>query len=88
MNNQDLSIEQLIALNALKGASKPAVKDDAFVNYTMYTPDSEGTDTYIGNYSMPTNFSEVTKANIAKLFESKGIRLQAPGTATKRDVTF
>ena len=77
------------AMNAVKeNQSKTTgapVKDKApaFHNYTMYS----AKDVYIGNYSMPENFSEVTKASLTEFFAKKGIRLLAPGSV-KKDITM
>jgi hypothetical protein len=79
-------LEELIA-KRLSGST--ATKSESkFDNFTMYTPDVNGDEQYIGNYSMPDNFSEVTKANIKAKIASLGIRLQTPGTATKKDISF
>ena len=58
-------------------------KEAPFENFTMYT----SKDIYIGNFSMPDNFSEVTKASVLALFASKNLKLLKPG-ATKKDITL
>jgi len=83
---QDLS--QMTLADVLAGATSTAranapKKEQPFTNYTMYS----AKDMYLGNFSLPDNFSEVTKASIMQYFENKGIKLLTPG-ATKRDITL
>jgi hypothetical protein len=87
-NISNMTIEQIQALASVNAGTTATKKESNFDTYTLWFPDSEGNDTYLGNYSMPLDFTEVTKANIKGLFATKGIRLQAPGVSQRKDVTF
>jgi hypothetical protein len=87
-NISNMTIEQIQAMASQNAGLSSTKKESAFDTYTMWVPDVNGDDTYIGNYSMPLDFTEVTKANVKALFAKKGIRLQAPGVSQRKDVTF
>jgi hypothetical protein len=82
-NQEQPTIEEILAGLAGRTTSQTKPKEQPFTNYTMYT----GKDVYIGNYSMPDNFSDVTKASVLAFFEKKGIKLLTPG-ATRKDISI
>lgn len=77
---QEQSIEEILG-NLGSAMKKPAPKESNFENFTVYT----AKDIYIGNFSMPDNFSEVTKASVRALFDKKGLKLLTPGS-NKKDI--
>ena len=79
MENQTIADILSSLGNKVTGTTKTESK---FENHTMYF-----NDIYIGNYSMPDNFSDVTKASVTQLFDTLGIKLLVPGS-TKKDIDF
>lgn len=80
-NETQPSIADIFSALASKQTASTA-KEKNFENYTIYF-----NEIYIGNYSLPSDFSDTTKASVLKLFETLGIKLLTPGS-TKKDIDF
>lgn len=63
-------------------ASAPAKKEQPFINYVVYS--AKGT--YLGNFSLPENFSEGSKEVVLGHLKALGLDLRAPG-ASKKEIT-
>ena len=82
MNQQE---QQALAIAQLMGGlSTPASskKDSPFENFVVYS--AKGT--YLGNFSLPENFSEGSKAVVLGHLKALGLDLRAPG-ASKKEIT-
>lgn len=77
-----LSVEEIIALSKAKSASAPAKKEQPFENFVVYS--AKGT--YLGNFSLPENFSESSKAVVMQHLANIGLDLRAPGSS-KKEIT-
>jgi hypothetical protein len=83
MQTQPNELEILMAQLAQKtGASTPSKKDAPFVNYVVYS--AKGT--YLGNFSLPDNFTENSKAVVLNHLASIGLDLREPGSS-KKEIT-
>lgn len=80
---ENQSIADILGGLATKMKGKPTVKEAPFENYTMYS----AKDIYLGNYSLPENFSEATKETVMTFFANKGIKLLKPGS-TRKDISM
>ena len=67
-------------LGAVTNAQKPQ-KEAPFESFTVYFNEH-----YIGNFSLPSNFSDTSKATVLGALKAKGLELRTPG-ATKRELT-
>ena len=74
MENQSLA--ELLQIAA--GATQKPAKEAPFESYTVYVNEH-----YIGNFSLPANFSETSKATVLGALKAKGLELRAPGTSKK-----
>lgn len=80
---QEMTTQELLAqVIAGSGASTPAKKDAPFISYTVYLNEH-----YIGNYSLPENFTEGTKEAVLTAMKALGLELRAPGS-TKRELSL
>lgn len=80
--SQELTQAQAIA-RLLGGANPtPAKKEAPFENFVMYS--TKGT--YLGNFSLPENFSESSKAVVLGHLKALGLDLRTPG-ASKKEIT-
>lgn len=77
MENQTLA--ELIQLAS--GATSKPVKEAPFESYTVYVNEH-----YIGNFSLPSNFSEASKTIVLGALKAKGLELRLPGT-NKKELT-
>ena len=59
-----------------------AKKEQPFENFVVYS--TKGT--YLGNFSLPENFSEGSKAVVLSHLKALGLDLRAPG-ASKKEIT-
>lgn len=78
MNNE--TMEQLLA--KAFSAKSVAKKESPFETHVVYS--SKGT--YLGNFSLPENFSDASKEVILNHLASLGLELRAPN-ATKKEIT-
>ena len=74
--------ELLASVIAGSGASVPAKKDAPFISYTVYINEH-----YVGNFSLPENFTDSTKEAVLSAMKSLGLELRAPGS-TKRELSL
>lgn len=79
MNEQQMAIAQLLAGTT---SSAPAKKEAPFENFVVYS--TKGT--YLGNFSLPENFSESSKAVVMAHLKALGLDLRTPG-ASKKEIT-
>lgn len=80
-DNSTLSVEDIIAMAKAKSASAPK-KEAPFENFVVYS--AKGT--YLGNFSLPENFSEGSKTVVLQHLANIGLDLRAPG-ASKKEIT-
>lgn len=81
--SQELTQAQAIA--QLLGGVNPTPatkKEQPFINYVVYS--AKGT--YLGNFSLPENFSEGSKEVVLGHLKALGLDLRAPG-ASKKEIT-
>ena len=80
---QEMSVEQMLA-SVISGAGTATApkKDSPFTSYTVYLNEH-----YIGNYSLPENFTEGTKEAVLAALKALGLELRAPGS-TKRELSL
>lgn len=64
------------------GTATATKKDAPFTSYTVYLNEH-----YIGNYSLPENFTEGTKETVLTALKALGLELRAPGS-TKRELSL
>jgi len=77
-----MTVEQLMAV--AESASKVSVtkKDAPFTSYTVYMNEH-----YVGNFSLPENFTDSTKTAVLSAMKTIGLELRAPGS-TKRELNL
>jgi hypothetical protein len=77
-----MTVEQLMAV--AESASKVATvkKEAPFTSYTCYMNEH-----YIGNFSLPENFTDSTKDAVLSAMKAIGLELRAPGS-TKRELSL
>lgn len=79
----EVSVQDLLSqVIAGSGASTPAKKDAPFISYTVYINEH-----YVGNFSLPENFTEGTKEAVLTAMKALGLELRAPGS-TKRELSL
>ena len=79
----EVSVQDLLSqVIAGSGASTPAKKDAPFISYTVYINEH-----YVGNFSLPENFTESTKEAVLTAMKALGLELRAPGS-TKRELSL
>lgn len=79
----EVSVQDLLSqVIAGSGASTPAKKDAPFISYTVYLNEH-----YIGNFSLPENFTDSTKEAVLTAMKALGLELRAPGS-TKRELSL
>lgn len=79
----EVSVQDLLSqVIAGSGASTPAKKEAPFISYTVYLNEH-----YIGNYSLPENFTDGTKEAVLSAMKALGLELRAPGS-TKRELSL
>ena len=76
--------QQQQAIAQLMGGltSAPAKKEAPFENFVVYS--AKGT--YLGNFSLPENFSEGSKEVVLGHLKALGLDLRTPG-ASKKEIT-
>ena len=78
-----MTVEELMAVaesaSKVSGVSK---KEAPFTSYTVYMNEH-----YIGNFSLPENFTEQTKEAVMTALKAIGLELRAPGS-TKRELSL
>lgn len=74
-----MSLEDLLALNAQTTAVK---KEAPFQSYTVYLNEH-----YVGNFSVPENFTPSTKEAVLSAMKTLGLELRAPGS-TKKEISI
>ena len=76
-------LEKLMAELASKTTSTTTAKKDApFENFVVYS--AKGT--YLGNFSLPDNFSDASKEVVLGHLSAIGLDLRTPG-ASKKEIT-
>lgn len=79
----EVSVQDLLSqVIAGSGASTPAKKDAPFISYTVYINEH-----YVGNFSLPENFTDSTKEAVLSAMKALGLELRAPGS-TKRELSL
>lgn len=82
-NTQQVSVQDLLSqVISGTGAGVPAKKEAPFISYTVYINEH-----YVGNFSLPENFTEGTKDAVLSAMKALGLELRAPGS-TKRELTM
>ena len=78
-----LTPEQIIALMQSRTSGlTPVKKDQPFENFVVYS--AKGT--YLGNFSLPENFSESSKEVVLAHLANIGLDLRTPGSS-KKEIT-
>lgn len=75
-----MTLEELLALNAT--ANQTAKKEAPFQSYTVYLNEH-----YVGNFSVPENFTQSTKDAVLQAMKTLGLELRAPGS-TKKEISI
>jgi len=79
----EVSVQDLLSqVIAGAGSSVAPKKDAPFISYTVYLNEH-----YIGNYSLPENFTDSTKEAVLTALKAVGLELRAPGS-TKRELSL
>lgn len=83
--NETLNPADAVAelLKGLTTKVAPAKKEQPFENFVVYSPKGK----YLGNFSLPENFTEGTKEAVMAFMANCGLDLRAPGS-TKQELTL
>ena len=76
-----MTLEELLALNAAT-QNATAKKEAPFQSYTVYLNEH-----YVGNFSVPENFTPATKEAVMTAMKTLGLELRAPGS-TKKELSL